>query len=295
MKDARLEKFQSGIIKEIAKIVGENLSGSEITELFEVAGFPEIKHDGTTKWKFLYSILKKFNQRLGGQYDIVKFIETFSNPTQWIRKEEVRKHILNELNKALIFNGLQLNQDGEIICLEDEKRGSYVGESQSIKSVSQIKSSKSSIIEPYEGIEPFIFISYSRKDKEKVYPIIKGLSDAGYNIWYDKGIPPSVDYIDYIAKKIELSRIFLIFLSPNALDTSKEPSGVINEINVALEKEKEFIIVHLAPTKIPEKLSWKWENKISNFTQAILRYDKSDEEFYKDLLKEIHRRMTMMA
>ena len=34
----------------------------------------------------------------------------------------------------------------------------------------------------YEGKEPFIFISYSHKDSDRVVPIIEGLQQRGFRV-----------------------------------------------------------------------------------------------------------------
>ena len=46
----------------------------------------------------------------------------------------------------------------------------------------------------YEGPEPFIFISYARKDKDTVFPLLDALCSAGYHIWYDAGIQAGEDW-----------------------------------------------------------------------------------------------------
>lgn len=43
-------------------------------------------------------------------------------------------------------------------------------------------------ITPYEGNEPYIFVSYSHADSEKVFPILEYLEQCGFRIWYDGGI-----------------------------------------------------------------------------------------------------------
>lgn len=40
------------------------------------------------------------------------------------------------------------------------------------------------------GSDPYVFVSYSHQDSEKVFPIIKQLHEKGYRIWYDEGIDP---------------------------------------------------------------------------------------------------------
>ena len=43
---------------------------------------------------------------------------------------------------------------------------------------------------PYEGKEPYIFISYAHKDSDRVFPILEELDRRGYRVWYDDGIAP---------------------------------------------------------------------------------------------------------
>ena len=38
---------------------------------------------------------------------------------------------------------------------------------------------------PYEGAEPYIFISYAHADSDEVLPVVEDLYRRGYNIWYD--------------------------------------------------------------------------------------------------------------
>ena len=39
--------------------------------------------------------------------------------------------------------------------------------------------------EAYTGDEPYLFVSYSHRDVEQVYPILDALYDRKYRIWYD--------------------------------------------------------------------------------------------------------------
>jgi len=144
------------------------------------------------------------------------------------------------------------------------------------------------IFEPvraYKGDDKFIFLSYPSLDKGKVYPIIKNLNKLHLNLWFDEGIPMSVDYRDYIDQKIEKSWLVLIFLTPNALGTKTEETGVEKELFHVSENHKKYILIHLEITEIPSK--WNWKYNISRYTQAILKYKMDNEEFYTELLENI--------
>ncbi|MBR0281397.1 MAG: leucine-rich repeat protein [Oscillibacter sp.] len=63
-------------------------------------------------------------------------------------------------------------------------------------------------MEPYEGGEPYIFISYARKDWERVKPLLEALADAGWRFWYDAGIEAGADWLDALLEKVERCAVF---------------------------------------------------------------------------------------
>ena len=63
-------------------------------------------------------------------------------------------------------------------------------------------------MEPYEGTEPYIFMSYARKDWERVKPFLDALSNAGYHFWYDAGISAGERWKKTLLKKINECEIF---------------------------------------------------------------------------------------
>ena len=68
--------------------------------------------------------------------------------------------------------------------------------------------------EPYEGTDPYIFISYGRKDKDRVFPLLDALHDRGYRIWRDEGgIPWGVRWMETIEDHIERAEVCLVFWS----------------------------------------------------------------------------------
>jgi hypothetical protein len=55
------------------------------------------------------------------------------------------------------------------------------------------------MLRAYEGSEPYIFISYSHKNKDVVLPVIEALQNSGYNVWFDIGIEAGSEWPEYIA------------------------------------------------------------------------------------------------
>lgn len=84
-------KFKLVALENLAKLIGEYNTGSQITELFKKADFPEIVHDGTTKWRFLYSTFEEMQEEKYGFYNINKVIESFCDPQEYISNPHEHK------------------------------------------------------------------------------------------------------------------------------------------------------------------------------------------------------------
>jgi sulfatase modifying factor 1 len=115
----------------------------------------------------------------------------------------------------------------------------------------------------YQGDEPYIFVSYAHKDSAGVYEEIQRLHEAGYKIWYDEGIDAGNEWPEEIANAVIGCSLFLIFVTPRAT----ESVNCRNEINMALNKGKPFLAIHLEETALPPGLELRMGD-----LQAILRY-----------------------
>ena len=65
---------------------------------------------------------------------------------------------------------------------------------------------------------PYIFVSYTHKDKSEVYPILQKLYNKRFRIWYDEGIPLSTDWCNTIVEKLLQCSLFLSFISPYEME-----------------------------------------------------------------------------
>ncbi|MDE8053861.1 TIGR02391 family protein [Erysipelothrix rhusiopathiae] len=101
-------------IEEISKIIGEHLTGTEITKLLEAAEFPTSDYlENWTKWRRLD---KLFNQYLGNyhsQNHVIKVIELFLDPRKFINRDDVHKDILEKMNLLLAFDGIKVLDSGK--------------------------------------------------------------------------------------------------------------------------------------------------------------------------------------
>ena len=111
----RLEIFPDEILQYVARAIADWKSGSGITELFRIAGYPHVRHDGSTKWRFVYARLQELNSGRDGQYHVAKIIQKLADPKQHIGAEDFRVKLITSLNEALIHVHIQLNSDGRLV------------------------------------------------------------------------------------------------------------------------------------------------------------------------------------
>ena len=128
---------------------------------------------------------------------------------------------------------------------------------------------------PYEGNEPYIFISYSHRDSARVLPIVDHLINSGYRVWYDQGIEPGTEWDEMIAAHVENCSCFVAFLSENYLGSN----NCKDELNFARDLEKERLTIYLDPVTLSRGMAMR-----INRLQAVFRYQyTSDADFYQKL------------
>ena len=138
--------------------------------------------------------------------------------------------------------------------------------------------------EPYTGPDPYIFISYSHKDREQVEPVLNALHGRGFRIWYDNGIPAGEAWTKIVSERLANCAVFLAFLSP-AFIASKE---CLREVRTADSMESVVTVptwlIKVDRSKIPEELIF-----LLNKAQE-LRLDQypDPEAFAETLLTEQH-------
>ncbi|MDR0944364.1 MAG: toll/interleukin-1 receptor domain-containing protein [Ruminococcus sp.] len=123
----------------------------------------------------------------------------------------------------------------------------------------------------YKGKEPYIFISYSHRDSEKVFSIIRKFNENGYRIWYDEGIDPGNEWPDEIAAALCNCALFVVFISPRSIASE----NVRNEINFALTKKLPVVAIFLEETELTPGMQLQIGSK-----QAIMKYNMTDDSFF---------------
>lgn len=103
---------------------------------------------------------------------------------------------------------------------------------------------------PYEGSEPYVFVSYCHGDKAKIYPLLEQMTKDSYRVWYDDGNHPGDDWMDNIENHMEGCGAVVAFISAN----SSLSHNCKNEIIFAMKCEKKIIPVLIEETDLPKGL-----------------------------------------
>lgn len=118
-----------------------------------------------------------------------------------------------------------------------------------------------------------IFVSYAHKDKARVKPIVRKLSELGFNTWLDiQSIRGGEFWSVEIAQAISKCNFFILFISK----FSMKSDFVRREVDLALRKKRKIIPVRLDDTDIPDEFSYQtsgiqWiEVKDSNWMSRLL-------------------------
>lgn len=129
---------------------------------------------------------------------------------------------------------------------------------------------------PYKGNDPYIFVSYSRKDTETVIPLLNKLNQMGCRIWYDKGIKGGENWMTTLAMKIRGCSQYLLFSSENSTKsvwTKREARKATKTDDI------EILTVRMDDAHFDEGIEWVLED----YQQLFL----NDEDFEKELFASI--------
>ena len=105
----------------------------------------------------------------------------------------------------------------------------------------------SEAFEPYEGIEPYLFISYSHMDKIELEKVKDIFNKSKIRYWYDDGLHSGDDWNRMIAEHLQNAWACLLLLSPNAAVSEY----VKNELNFAIRYRIPIHILLLKDFQLP--------------------------------------------
>ena len=116
-----IKPFDAISLEEISKILGEEVSGSELTRLFLQIN---VKDDSSeTKWKRINSALSACQQRDNSACRIISLIQIILNPVRYAKpeKKEQYEKALNSINIILSFSGYRIEKNGELVQIKPVK------------------------------------------------------------------------------------------------------------------------------------------------------------------------------
>ena len=130
-------------------------------------------------------------------------------------------------------------------------------------------------VRPYEGREPYIFLSYAHADASAVMAIAARLQEAGCRIWYDGGIEVGSEWPEYIAAHLEGAAVMLAFIS-NAYVRS---DNCRKEMHFAQTRKISTVNIFLEETALTPGM----EMQIGPLF-ALMKHTMGEDVFYEKLL-----------
>jgi TIR domain-containing protein len=98
-----------------------------------------------------------------------------------------------------------------------------------------------------------VFVSYARKDRERVVGWIRSLQSTGISVWVDEqAIEGAARWGQMITEAIEQCQAVLLMLSP----ASAASEHVLREVFLALDERKPILPLFLEPVPIPSGLRY---------------------------------------
>jgi adenylate cyclase len=64
-----------------------------------------------------------------------------------------------------------------------------------------------------------VFVSYARKDKARVAPLVAAIEAQGWSVWWDPAIDPGQQFDQMIAGELERSRAVLVVWTPDSVES----------------------------------------------------------------------------
>lgn len=96
----------------------------------------------------------------------------------------------------------------------------------------------------YEGKEPYVFVSYSHKDKAEVLRYVDALEKNGFRVWFDGGVEVGSEWPEYIANHLANCTCVMAFVSKNFV----ESENCRRELTLSQELKKGQLNIYIKGT-----------------------------------------------
>lgn len=129
-------------------------------------------------------------------------------------------------------------------------------------------------LKPYQGNEPYLFISYAHADEQAVGSVLEHLEQNGVRFWYDDGIEAGSEWPEYIAERLASANMMIAFVS-NAYAVS---DNCRKEMHYAVSNKIKTINVFLEDADLTPGMTLQIGNIF-----ALMKYRMEEREFYDRL------------
>ena len=106
---------------------------------------------------------------------------------------------------------------------------------------------------PYQGTEPYLFLSYSHRNADSAAEAIRWLKAAGFRVWYDEGVIPATEWDENIAQAIENCDYLVALISEAYLASS----NCLDELNYARDRNIPLLLIYLEDVALPSGLAMR--------------------------------------
>ena len=106
---------------------------------------------------------------------------------------------------------------------------------------------------PYQGTEPYLFLSYSHRNADAAAEAIRYLKSAGFRVWYDEGVIPATEWDENIAQAIENCNYLIALISEAYLSSS----NCLDELNYARDRNIPLLLIYLEDVALPSGLAMR--------------------------------------
>lgn len=109
----KYNKFDSNSLNQLSTILGNYLTGSQITNFFAQVDYDD--NSNITKRIRVYDFFIHSQKLYNCSNKVIEFIQKVINPVNYLNDQGGFLNLINELNKILLFSGLMINEKGQFI------------------------------------------------------------------------------------------------------------------------------------------------------------------------------------
>lgn len=115
----RKPKFENEVLRFIAGGISACNTNSSIDNLFIDVGYSELIEapSGVSKAERLYIMLRRLSasRLMLGDEKVMQIIVKFLDPIRFTGNENIRIHLLNQINRAILRMGIQIDETGKVL------------------------------------------------------------------------------------------------------------------------------------------------------------------------------------